>query len=410
MDRGAALPPREPDEVRLSKLLAFVLRHRPDALGLALDPDGWVGLDALVGQINARRRLPFPIDRAAVQRLVTGEGRARFEVEGGRIRARSGHTVAGVDATTPGAGPDDAPEFLFAGVPLAALAQAQGSGAIEAGEGVRLHPDEGTASLDGPELLVVDAGRALRQGLEIRLDGDALVVPALPVRFVLSLRQGFERQISAGGVLVRGRGADAEFALIRTLPRGQVEADAAEAAAAEAAEAEAGLDDEPPEIQDARDGGDRRGQPDRRRVQLPPPGGVDRRQAPRRQRRRRRSGRWGPAGRLELPKGKLEPGETAEQAALREVREELGIDGVTLEVGAVLSSNHYAFRTPDQRFIFKTVHYFLVTCDGDPSFRPRLEEGIVSVEWWPGQRAVSQVAFKNLRPILERAWELVQGP
>ena len=126
-------------------------------------------------------------------------------------------------------------------------------------------------------------------------------------------------------------------------------------------------------------------------------------------RRRRRSGRWGTEGRLELPKGKLEEGETAHEAAIREMREEMGVQE-ELRVRAPLSKNHYAFRTPDGSVIFKTVHYYLLDCATlAPEFNPRREEGIVSVEWWTASRAIQQVAFPNLRPVLQRAWELAEG-
>ena len=44
----------------------------------------------------------------------------------------------------------------------------------------------------------------------------------------------------------------------------------------------------------------------------------------------------------------------------------------------------------------------------EPKFSPRAEEGVVSVEWWAGERAIVQVAFPNLKPVLERAWKLLQ--
>lgn len=406
-------PSARVDPVRLSKLLAFVLRHRPDALGITLDPEGWVDLDVLVAQVNAHRRLPAPIRRDDLERLALGEGHARFELRGGRMRARGGHTVAGVDPLDEPAAATPTPEFLFIGVDAAALLQAEGIGYLEGDGGtpLRLHDDEAAALGDDPsrEVVVVDAERAMRQGTVFATTADgAHLANRLPLRFLLSKRQGFERQVSAGGVLARGRGQEVEFALIRTLPRAQAAGEAgADAAASQAA---GGLDlADAPEFEDARAGQDRRGQPDRRQRDLPPPGGIERRRGNRRQRRRRRSSRWGAEGRLELPKGKLEPGETPEQAAVREVREELGITA-DLVVEGTLATNHYVFRTPDGRMIFKTVHYFLLRCpDAEPRFHPRREEGIVSVEWWPGQRAIAQVAFKNLRPVLERAWELLQG-
>lgn len=402
------------DPVRLSKLLAFALRHRPDALGLTLDAEGWVDLDALVERLNTHRRLPTPVRRDDLERLALGEGHGRFELRGGRLRARGGHTVAGVDPLDEPVDVTPVPEFLFIGVQAAALLQAEGLGYLEGDRGapLKLHDDEAAALEDDPscEVVVIDAERATRQGTIFATSGDGAHLAArVPLRFLLSKRQGFERQVSAGGVLARGRGADAEFALIRTLPRTQVDQPEPEPEPEVQPEPAPEPLDEVAEFEDARAGQDRRGQPDRRLRDLPPPGGVDRRRSSnRRQRRRRRSGRWGAEGRLELPKGKLEAGETPEQAAVREVREELGIEE-RLVVDAVLATNHYVFRTPDGRMIFKTVHYFLLRCPGcDPKFNPRREEGIVSVEWWPGPRAIAQVAFKNLRPVLERAWELLQ--
>ena len=40
------------DPVQLSKFLSFVLRHKPDAIGLALDPQGWASIDELVDKGN----------------------------------------------------------------------------------------------------------------------------------------------------------------------------------------------------------------------------------------------------------------------------------------------------------------------------------------------------------------------
>src|ERR1700712_4758735 len=73
-------------------------------------------------------------------------------------------------------------------------------------------------------------------------------------------------------------------------------------------------------------------------------------------------GRLDRRGRLRwsLPKGHLEAGETAEQAAVREVQEETGIIGVvTAELGKI----DYWF-VADGRRIHKTVHHFLLRATG----------------------------------------------
>lgn len=384
------------DLVRVSKLLSFLLRHRPDTLGLNLEAGGWVGLEALIERVNKRRRLPFALQREMVESVVKQSG--RFELRQGKIRARSGHSVRIERVSNLEAAPA-APEFLYLAYPASALQGIPEHGQLlplAGNEALRLVASE-PAAAEGDEVLVVEAVRAQKQGIELRRLDDGWSAPSLPARYVISLRPGFQRQISAGGVLVRGQGDETQFALIRTLPRSET------APGEEPPGDESSVEEPIAEFEDPRRTSDRRG-PDRRQQEAAPPEGVDRRTGSRRQ-RRRRSGRWSTHGRLELPKGKLEPGETPAQAAVREVKEELGI-AEALEVLCELSQNHYLFRTPEGGVVFKTVHYFLLRCRVDaPAFTPSRAEGIVAVEWWPAERAVSQVAFPNLRPILEKAWD-----
>ncbi|WP_100113576.1 RNA 2'-phosphotransferase [Snodgrassella alvi] len=35
-----------------SKFLSYILRHQPEAIGLTLNPDGWVNIDTLIKQAN----------------------------------------------------------------------------------------------------------------------------------------------------------------------------------------------------------------------------------------------------------------------------------------------------------------------------------------------------------------------
>lgn len=78
--------------IRTSKFLSLVLRHDPQAAGVALDAAGWVSVeDLLEGCARARR----PLSREQLSHIVATNSKKRFEFSpGGRyIRASQGHSV-----------------------------------------------------------------------------------------------------------------------------------------------------------------------------------------------------------------------------------------------------------------------------------------------------------------------------
>lgn len=98
-----------------------------------------------------------------------------------------------------------------------------------------------------------------------------------------------------------------------------------------------------------------------------------------------------------LPKGHIEPGETAEQAAAREVAEEGGVQGrLVSELGDV----SYEFRRGG-RTIGKQVRFFLFHyVSGDPT----LHDHEVEQAWWmPLERAVEELTYPGEREIARRA-------
>lgn len=81
-------------------------------------------------------------------------------------------------------------------------------------------------------------------------------------------------------------------------------------------------------------------------------------------------------GKITLPKGKMEPGETVEQTALREILEETGIEGRIVEP---LETIAYQFLLPEKGIVDKEVHYYLVEATGG-ELQAQIEE-IRGVEW-----------------------------
>lgn len=80
------------EEIRISKMMAKALRHRPEAFGLVLDAHGWGDADALIETIRARG---MTFDRARMDRIVELNNKRRFAYsdDGMKIRASQGHTI-----------------------------------------------------------------------------------------------------------------------------------------------------------------------------------------------------------------------------------------------------------------------------------------------------------------------------
>ncbi|MSW43290.1 MAG: NUDIX domain-containing protein [Actinobacteria bacterium] len=78
-----------------------------------------------------------------------------------------------------------------------------------------------------------------------------------------------------------------------------------------------------------------------------------------------------------MPKGHLEPGETAEDAAVREVQEETGIES---HVIGTLGTIDFWFMSQDRR-VHKTVHHYLLEADGGELSDADAE--VVEVAWFP---------------------------
>lgn len=81
-------------------------------------------------------------------------------------------------------------------------------------------------------------------------------------------------------------------------------------------------------------------------------------------------------GKMTLAKGKMEPGETVEQTALREIEEETGIVATITEPLGIVN---YQFETPQRGLINKEVHYFLMEAIAG-TLQAQVEE-ITGVEW-----------------------------
>jgi len=83
-------------------------------------------------------------------------------------------------------------------------------------------------------------------------------------------------------------------------------------------------------------------------------------------------------GRLDLPKGHIEPGEEPDACAIREVSEECGITGH--KIVKPITPSYHTYSWEGISYLKKT-SWFLMQYDGEMITKPQIEEGITRVEW-----------------------------
>ena len=107
--------------------------------------------------------------------------------------------------------------------------------------------------------------------------------------------------------------------------------------------------------------------------------------------------------RWSLAKGTPDAGETLEQTALREVREETGLE---VEIDGSLGSIEYWFsdRGKDVRY-HKTVHFYLMVAVGGSTEQHDPEFDIV--QWFNTEEALNTLAYPNEVNVLQRALAMI---
>lgn len=104
-----------------------------------------------------------------------------------------------------------------------------------------------------------------------------------------------------------------------------------------------------------------------------------------------------------LPKGKIDPGESAAETAVREVREETGVEGRLVEK---LGDVRYVYTFRGER-IFKVVSFFLLRAGrgriGEIDEAMRIE--VTEARWLPLEEAPRLLAYGGERAMAAKAWE-----
>jgi 8-oxo-dGTP pyrophosphatase MutT (NUDIX family) len=110
-------------------------------------------------------------------------------------------------------------------------------------------------------------------------------------------------------------------------------------------------------------------------------------------------------GKWDLPKGKMEKGESREESAVREIEEETGLADVELVKFINTTYHIYVERNGDK--VLKCTHWFEMNFNGEDTSKPQIEEGITEVAWKNTVQIEDEVfpsTFKNIKLIIREFW------
>ena len=103
----------------------------------------------------------------------------------------------------------------------------------------------------------------------------------------------------------------------------------------------------------------------------------------------------------DLPKGKIELGESQQVAAIREVEEECGIRPTLLH--HLIDTFHTYFE--EGKWVLKRTFWYAMEYKGNEELAPQIEEGITKVEWIPAKQwnVVLENTYGSIQDVLDQS-------
>ena len=173
--------------VSTSKFLSLIHRHKPEAIDVSLDPEGWLDIDTLIDAANKHGR---QLSLALVHRVISENDKRRFALseDGLRIRANQGHSIPSVDLAL---NPVEPPPQLFHGTVAQFLAGIRELGLRKRSRNyVHLSSDTDTAQRVGmrrgkPVVLKIDSASMYSANFPFYLsDHGVWLTDSVPVKFI----------------------------------------------------------------------------------------------------------------------------------------------------------------------------------------------------------------------------------
>ena len=97
-----------------------------------------------------------------------------------------------------------------------------------------------------------------------------------------------------------------------------------------------------------------------------------------------------------IPKGHIEPGETAKQTAIREIGEEAGLNHI--QVLSWLGKIHFKYRRIDKLVLMTTQIYLVRSLD--TTERPTKEKWMNGIKWFSFQDAINVIEYEDIEKLM----------
>jgi putative RNA 2'-phosphotransferase len=174
------------ETTHLSKFLSLVLRHKPDTIGLTLDPNGWADVTQLLEKLNAAG---MQADFAVLEHVVATNAKKRFAFNEAKdkIRASQGHSVE-IDL---GYQPQQPPDVLYHGTAVQHAESIRATGLEKRSrQHVHLSADVQTATTVGQRhgklhLFNVLAGQMHADGFEFYISENGVwLTDSVPAKYL----------------------------------------------------------------------------------------------------------------------------------------------------------------------------------------------------------------------------------
>lgn len=104
----------------------------------------------------------------------------------------------------------------------------------------------------------------------------------------------------------------------------------------------------------------------------------------------------------DLPKGKIDKGESIKEAAVREVMEECGIKAPTISDELLTTYHIYELKGKQ---VLKPTYWFAMDLDENPELTPQLEEDITEAKWIPAEQIPSLMenTYPNIKLLIDHS-------